>query len=124
MCLRSHDTVIRNFTNIEPSIPIVTVSSVTATSVTVTWKQFNDIFVPESYMIILTRVVGSEQALCPDVEDSRYTKSDMFAMQFIRLHEFSSYELRITPNYKGFGSMSSSMPGSTIFNTAPAGMLT
>lgn len=102
----------------------MTASSVTATTVLVTWRQPIESFTPDSYMIVLTRVIGAGQVLCPDVQDSRsveITQKNIFTMQFTGLHEFSSYEVRITASFSAFGARTSE-PGSIVFTTSAAGM--
>ena len=101
----------------------MTTSSVTTTSVTVMWIQPLDSVPVDSYSIVLTRVIGSEQTLCPDVADSKstqITQQNIFTMQFTALQEYSLYEVNITANFRTF--KADSQPGTAIFTTVSAGM--
>ena len=86
---------------------IITTSSLTATSVTISWSpqpaQFHLPVV--EYTVSLTRVTGSGQALCPQVVGNRLTvtTSDN-SMSFINLEEFSVYTVTVTTTFSVFGS--------------------
>ena len=99
------------------------VSSVTTNSATVTWEQPVDSFIPENYVLKLARAVGTEQPLCPDVEDESFAiiPSNIFFVELHSLHVFSLYEVKITANYDVFGVKSTSEPVITIFSTPSAG---
>ena len=73
---------------------IITTSSLTATSVTISWSpqpaQFRLPVV--EYTVSLTRVTGSGQALFPQVVDSRLTVTTTdTSMSFTDLEEFSTH---------------------------------
>ena len=109
-----------------PSPPNVMTSSVTATSVNVSWTQPPFSFTPVGYTVALTRLTGSQPVLCTGVDDSRsmeITMSDPTAAQFMSLHEFSSYRARVTANFNAFG-QSSRSSSTADFTTYSAGMTT
>ena len=80
---------------------IVTASSLTATSVTISWSpqpaQFHLPVV--EYTVSLTRVTGSGQALCTQVMDSRpyaAVTTTNTLITFFGLEEFSNYTITVT----------------------------
>ena len=86
---------------------IVSTSSLTATSVTISWSpqpaQFRLPLV--EYTVSLTRVTGSGQTLCTQDMDSRpaVTATDT-SMPFTSLEEFSTYTVTVTTTFNLFGS--------------------
>ena len=103
----------------------VTTSSLTATSVTISWSpqpaQFRLPVV--EYTVSLTRVTGSGQALCPHVIDSRsaVTTTDT-SMSFTGLEEFSTYTVTVTTTFNVFGSNMTEVADDMMFTTPSAGM--
>ena len=86
---------------------IVTISSLTATSVTISWSpqpaQFHLPVV--EYTVSLTRVTGNGQALCTGVMDSRpAVTTTVTSMSFTGLEEFSIYAVTVTTTFNVFGS--------------------
>ena len=71
-------------------------SSLTATSATVSWTQPTLSLPVVQYLVTLSRVLGG-QVLCPSVEDSilAVTTNDA-AMVFTDLEEFSNYSVTVT----------------------------
>ena len=86
---------------------VVTTSSLTATSVTISWSpqpaQFRLPVV--KYTVSLTRVTGNGQALCTPVMDSRpaVTTTDT-SLSFTGLEEFSTYTVTVTTTFIVSGS--------------------
>ena len=101
--------------------PTLTISSLTATSVTVSWTQPPFSFTPVNYTVTLKRVTGSGQALCANVEDSRspISTSDT-AQDFSNLEEFSTYRATVTARFMEFG-LSLTTPASMEFITLVTG---
>ena len=84
--------------------PSISTSSLTATSVTVSWTQPPFSFTPVGYVVTLTRVMGSGQALCTTVEDSRTPVStSATSLDFTDLEEFSTYAVTVTATIVEFG---------------------
>ena len=102
----------------------ITTSSLTATSVTISWSpQPTQFHLPVvEYTVSLTRVTGSGQALCPQVIDSRpaITTTDT-SMSFTGLEEFSTYTVTVTTTFTVFGSNMIEVAEMT-FDTPSAGM--
>ena len=104
---------------------IVTTSSLTATSVTISWSpqpaQFHLPVV--EYTVSLTRVTGSGQVLCTQVIDSRpaITTTDT-SMSFTDLEEFSNYTVTVTTTFNVFGSNMTEVADDMMFTTPSAGM--
>ena len=101
----------------------ITVSSITATSATVSWVQPPFSFTPVYYTVTLSRVTGSSQVLCTSVEDNRpsiLTMPNVTAIQFTDLHEFSTYRIAVTPRFNVLG-LQLTASASTFFNTLSAG---
>ena len=102
---------------------IVNTSSLTATSVTISWSpqpaQFRLPVV--EYTVSLTRVTGSGQALCTGVSDSRpaVTTTDT-SMSFTDLEEFSTYTVTVTTTFNVFGSNMAA--SDMMFSTESSGM--
>ena len=102
----------------------VTTSSLTATSVTISWSpqpaQFRLPVV--EYTVSLTRVTGSGQAYCTQFMDSRpAVTTTATSMSFSGLEEFSNYTVTVTTTFNVFGS---NMPevAEIMFTTSSAGM--
>ena len=73
-------------------------------------------------MIELTRVTGSGQALCPDVEDNRpEAGTSATTFDFTNLEEFSTYTVTVSARFMAFGS-SPVVPTVETFMTPSAGM--
>ena len=103
---------------------IVTTSSLTATSVTISWSpqpaQFRLPVV--EYTVSLTRVTGSGQALCAGVMDNRPTVTTTdTSMSFTGLEEFSTYTVTVTTTFNVFGS-NMDVASDKMFTTPSAGM--
>ena len=82
---------------------ISTLSSHTATSVTITWTQpesESDFSIPvEMYTVTVTRLNGLAAARCVTYTESRLpvtTTSTVMSVQFTDLQEFSSYRATVT----------------------------
>ena len=103
---------------------IVTTSSLTATSVTISWSpqpaQFHLPVV--EYTVSLTRVTGSGQALCAEDIDSRpAVTTTATSMPFIDLEEFSTYTVTVNTIFNVFGSNMTEV-AEMVFTTLSAGM--
>ena len=104
----------------------VTTSSLTATSVTISWSpQPAQLCLPVvEYTVSLTRVTGSGQALCSSsgATDIRpaVTTTDT-SMSFTGLEEFSTYTVTVTTTFNVFGS-SMDVASDMMFTTPSAGM--
>ena len=102
----------------------ITTSSLTATSVTISWSpqpaQFRLPVV--EYTVSLTRVTGSGQAICTQFMDSRpaVTTTDT-SMSFTGLEEFSTYTVTVTTTFSVSGSNMDVASG-MMFTTPSAGM--
>ena len=102
----------------------ITTSSLTATSVTISWSpqpaQFRLPVV--EYTVSLTRVTGRGQAFCPQVMDSRsaVTTTDT-SMSFTGLEEFSTYTITVTTTFNVFGSNMTEV-AEMMFTTSSAGI--
>ena len=68
-----------------------------ATSVTISWTR-PEFSLPE-YSVSLTRVTGSEQALCPSVMDNRTAVTTGSSMSFSGLEEFSTYSITVIATF-------------------------
>ena len=101
--------------------PNVTISSVTAETVTVSWTQPLFSFTPAGYTITLTRVTGIEQLSCTNITDSRHIliSANATTRKFILLHEFSTYSVTVTANFSEFDLSLSEI---TNFTSLEAGM--
>ena len=98
-------------------------SSVTTTSVTVSWTQPPFSFTPVGYTVTLTRVTGSGQVLCDEIVDSRSpVNTTATSMEFTGLQEFSVYIITVTATYSEFN-LIASMPANIRFITLRAGVL-
>ena len=103
---------------------IVTTSSLTATSVTISWSpqpaQFHLPVV--EYTVSLTQITGSGQAVCTQVVNSRpaVTTTDT-SMSFTDLKEFSTYTVTVTTTFNVPGG-NFDVASDMIFTTLSAGM--
>ena len=97
----------------------ITISSLTATSVTISWTQ-PDFSLPGITMS-LTRVTGSGQALCTQVMDNNRTTTTDTSMSFTGLEEFSNYTVTVTTTFNVSGSNMTEVTD-LIFTTPSAGM--
>ena len=102
----------------------VTTSSLTATSVTISWSpqpaQFRLPVV--EYTVSLTRVNGSGQVLCVEYMDSRpAVTTTNTSMSFTNLEEFSTYTVTVTTTFNVFGS-NMDVPSDMMFTTSSFGM--
>ena len=103
---------------------IVNTSSLTATSVTISWSpqpaQFHLPVV--EYTVSLTRVTGSGQTLCTQVMDSRpeVATTDTL-MSFTDLEEFGTYSVTVTTTFNVFGS-NMDVASDMMFTTSSTGM--
>ena len=103
---------------------MITTSSLTTVSATVSWTQGSFSFTPVSYNVTLTRVTGSSQVLCTKVMDSRPSVTTMptiSSMEFIGLHEFSVYRIKVTARFSAFD-LSPASPATMEFTTLSSGM--
>ena len=103
----------------------VTTSSLTATSVTISWSpqpaQFRLPVV--EYTVSLTRVTGSGQVLCTQFTDSRpAVTTTATSMSFSGLEEFSTYTVTVTTTFNVFGS-NMDVASDMIFTTPSAGII-
>ena len=71
-------------------------SSITATSVTISWTQPPFSLPMDEYRVELRRVTGARQ-LCQEIEDYKSKMiTDISTVDFSNLHEFSIYSVTIT----------------------------
>ena len=101
----------------------VTISSLTATSVTISWSpqpaQFHLPVV--EYTVSLTRVTGSSQTLCTQVMDTKQAVTTTnTSMSFTGLEEFSTYTVTVTTTFNVFGS-NMDVASDMMFTTTRAG---
>ena len=102
----------------------ITTSSLTATSVTVSWTQPPFSFTPVGYSITVTRVTESDRVLCTTIDRKSITAISNSAT-FADLHEFSLYIVVVTARFREFGLISHITPSaSKEFITLSAGMYT
>ena len=102
----------------------ITTSSLTATSVTISWSpqpaQFRLQVV--EYTVSLTRVNGSGQVLCVEDMDSKpAVTTTNTSMSFTDLEEFSTYTVTVTTTFNVFGS-NMDVASDMMFTTSSAGM--
>ena len=95
--------------------PIVTISSLSATSVAISWTQ-SELSPPVvEYTISLTRVTGSGQSVCSSLEDNRTAvTTNEQSMGFTRLEESSIYTVVVTAMFDAFGDRSTDMEFTTL----------
>ena len=78
-------------------LPVVSIPSLTATSVTVSWTQPEFSLPVVQYTVSLTQVTGSGQVLCPSNSDQRPAViTNSTSTSFTGLEEFSVYVVTIT----------------------------
>ena len=102
--------------------PVVSISSLTTTSVSITWTQPEFSLPVMNYTVSLTRVTGSGQVLCPSVMDNRppvTTMATVTSMEFTGLQEFSTYTVTVTARFSAFGLITQT-PTSMDFTTLSA----
>ena len=100
----------------------VTFSSLTSTSVTISWTQPLFSLPMDEYRVELRRVTGPRQ-LCTMVEDntSKMTTTGISTVEFTNLHEFSIYNVTITVTLQsGFNA---TLTPTVEFTTKAAGMI-
>ena len=103
--------------------PNITTSSLTATSVTVSWSQRPFSFTPVGYEVVLSRVTGFGQVLCfgvPDYRDSIGTSRT--SQDFNNLEEFSTYRVIVTATFNVYDAPSRLSAG-VDFNTSSVGII-
>ena len=88
--------------------PTITSSSITATSVTITWSQSEGSLAADDYTISLQRLTGNNRQLCPTITDSRQMTITTTSMSFTNLQEFSIYTVTVTA--RAFGMSKTSTP--------------
>ena len=109
-------------TGIRPAT--VTTSSLTATSVIISWSpQPAQFCLPVvEYTVSLTRVNKSDQTLCTQLMDSRLAVNTTdTSMSFTGLEEFSTYTVTVTTTFNVFGS-NMDVASDMMFTTPSAGM--
>ena len=102
----------------------ITTSSLTATSVTISWSPQPQLRLPVvEYTVSLTRVTGSGQVLCTGTTDSRPPAGTTTAtsMSFTGLEEFSTYTVTVTTTFNVFGS-NMDVASDMMFTTPSSGM--
>ena len=100
----------------------IALSSLTSTSVTISWTQPRSILPMDEYRVDLRRVTGARQ-LCTDVEDykSKMTTRGVstLSVDFSSLQEFSIYQVTILVITSGFNA---TLTPTVEFTTKAAGM--
>ena len=96
---------------VEREAPTVMTSVLGPTSIRVTFSASN----AESYGIQYTRVVGPDQQLCPDNEDTMTAPGVASPYDITNLEEFSSYDITVTAVFPG-----PTMIPTTVRNTTSA----
>ena len=94
-------------------------SSLTATSVTISWANAKDSISAESYTVSLTRQAGDDNGMCVlpnDVRSMMNIPPSTTSMEFTNLAEFSAYTFTVSAVALG----NTSDPSSIIFTTLPA----
>ena len=81
--------------------PTITSSSITATSVTITWSQPEGSLAADDYTISLQRVTGNNRQLCPTITDNRQMTTTTTSISFTNLQEFSIYTVIVTARVFG-----------------------
>ncbi len=97
------------------------VSSLTATSVTLSWTQATNSLPAESYTLSLTRMTGDDNEVCalPDTRSMMNIPPSTTSMEFTNLAEFSTYTFTVI----AVALDDNSNPLSTTFMTPSIGML-
>ena len=105
--------------------PNIAISSLTATSVTVSLTQPPFSFTPVNYTVTLTRVTGSDQALCTSTQHSRTIvappTNNLTLVMLIDLQEFSTYTITVDARFSVFH-LNPTSSSSTAFTTISTGM--
>ena len=105
--------------------PVTSISSTTATSVSITWTQPEFSLPVVGYTVTVTRVTGSGQVLCPsfvEEDQSTTTSSSVTTTTFTSLQEFSSYTVRVTASFSpAFGLSAPMAEESMTFTTLSSG---
>ena len=105
--------------------PVITTSSVTATTVTVSLAQPPFSFTPVNYTVTLTRVTGSGQALCNSTQHSRTMAvpptNNFTSVMFTDLQEFSTYTIAADARFREFR-LNPTRASTATFATISAGM--
>ena len=97
------------------------ISSLTVTSVTLSWTQATNSLLAESYTVSLTRMTGDDDGMCALPNDTRSMMNippSTTSMEFTNLAEFSAYTFTVSTVALGNTSDSSS----TVFTTPSIGM--
>ncbi len=92
------------------------VSSLTATSVTLSWTQATNSLQAERYTVSLTRMTGDDNGMCALPSDTRSMMNippSTTSMEFTNLAEFSTYTFTVSAVALG----NTSNPSSTTFMT-------
>ncbi len=100
----------------------VMTSSLTATSVTLSWTQATNSLPAESYTVSLTRMTGDDNGMCALPSDTRSMMNippSTTSMEFTNLAEFSAYTFTVRIIALG----DTSNPSSTVFTTPSSGMV-
>ncbi len=95
-------------------------SSLTATSVTLSWTQATNSLPAESYTVSLTRMTGDDNGMCALPNDARsmmIIPPGTTSMEFTNLAEFSAYTFTVSTVALG----DTSNPSSIVFITLSAG---
>ena len=117
--------LVPNLPYVGTSGPHVSISSLTTSSVNITWTQpeFSLPWPVLNYTVSLTRVIG-HQVICPWAMDSRLpviTMATVTSMEFTGLQEFSTYTVTVTAMFNAFCSLRQT-PTSMRFTTHSAGI--
>ncbi len=100
----------------------VMTSSLTATSVTLSWTQATNSLPAESYTVSLTRMTGDDDGICvlPDYTRSRINiPPNSTSMEFTNFAGFRAYTFTVSTAALG----DTSDPSSTTFTTPSTGMI-
>ena len=99
-------------------MPTIMSSSLTATSVTITWSQPEGSLAADDYIISLHQLTNSNQTLCTTSMNNQtmMTTSAATSMNFTNLMEFNIYSVTVTA--RAFGTSRTSI---LEFTTLPAG---
>ena len=104
----------------------ITISSLTATSVTVSLTQPPFSFTPVNYTVTLTRVTGSDQVLCTSTQHSRTIAvpsptNNLTSVMLPDLQEFSAYTITVMARFSEFH-VNCTATNSATFTTISTGM--
>ena len=99
-------------------VPTIMSSSLTTTSVTITWSQPDGSLAADNYIISLHRLTNSNRTLCTTSTDNQtaMTTSAVTSMNFTDLMEFTIYSVIVTARVFGM-----SRTSRVEFTTLPAG---